>query len=364
MRDALTSFEAEIDKLLSFLDASDSEDDLVTAILGRPEPDRADLDTSLRVMQENRTISRRQRYVSCIMVMYGALERYVEEAVSEYAEILVQIHENFQMLPEKLRERHTRLTIEYLASLQVGKVHEPEDIPTIVETLHNCLTNSGPFRLNARVFSLRSSNMKFVRIHDIMGNLDIGIDRRRVASAPSYAAFLSESRDLSVSEMGAREVDGELDHIDELVRLRNDIAHGVTNVASIEDNKLIRERAGKLKAFVNALNEIFICEVFASRIALGQLVPIQGEIRVFGDHIACFLWPLGRLAPGDQLVMQPVHQTADLQHGAISSIQIDGIDQAFVEGRDGLWIGVRVPFKVKPNGGFYVLNEGARSQSG
>ena len=43
MRNALTSFEAEVDKLFRFLDASNSEDDLVAAILGRPELDRADL---------------------------------------------------------------------------------------------------------------------------------------------------------------------------------------------------------------------------------------------------------------------------------------------------------------------------------
>lgn len=362
MRNALTSFEAEVDKLFRFLDASNSEDDLVTAILGRPELDRADLDASLQVIQRNRTISRRQHYVSSIMVMYGALERFVEEAIGEYSETLVQMHGNFQKLPEKLRERHTTLTIEYLALLKDGKVRETEEISTIVETLHNCLTDSVPFRLNARAFSLRSSNMKFARIREIMSNLDIQISVRRVVSAPSYAAFLSESYDLLVSEMGEREINGALDHIDELVGLRNDIAHGVTNVESIDDNEIIRERADKLKAFVNALNEIFVCEVLSSRIALEQLVPIQGEVQVFDNHIACFLWPLGRLVPGDHLVMQPGDKAADLRHGPISSIEIDGNDQTYVDGRDGLSIGVCVPFKVKSNGKFYVLHEAAGEQ--
>ena len=354
MLDALTSFEAEIDKLLRFLDASDAKDALVAVILGRPQVDRTDLDASLQVIQNNRTITRRQSYVSSIIVMYGALERFVEEAVAEYSEALVKIHGEFQMLPDKLRERHTQLTIDYLALLKDGKVRETEEISTIVETLHNCLNGSVPFRLNARAFSLRSSNMKLTRIGAIMRNLEIQISFRRVVSTPSYAVFLSKVYDLSVSDMNDNEIKVALDHIDELVGLRNDIAHGVANVESIDDNEIVRERADKLRAFANALNEILVCEVLSYRIALGQVIPVQGDVQVFGDHIACFSWPLGRLVPGDHLVMQPGDEAADLRHGPIASIEIDRIDQTEVEGRDGLVIGVCVPFKVKANGTFYV----------
>ena len=96
MRDALTSFEAEIDKLGRFLDASDAEDELIAAILRTPEVDRADLDDRLQIIQNNSTMIKRQRYVSSIIVMYGALERFVEEAVAEYTEALVEYIRNFR----------------------------------------------------------------------------------------------------------------------------------------------------------------------------------------------------------------------------------------------------------------------------
>jgi hypothetical protein len=54
--------------------------------------------------------------------------------------------------------------------------------------------------------------------------------------------------------------------------------------------------------------------------------------------------------------MQPAEKGADLRHGAIASIQIDSADQEEVAGRDGLMIGVRVPFRVKANGRYYVLS--------
>ncbi len=74
MREALTSFGAEIDKLRRFLQASDAEDDLITNLLSRPESGRLDLRKFLTPIQDHSTIKRRQRYVSSVIVLYGSLE--------------------------------------------------------------------------------------------------------------------------------------------------------------------------------------------------------------------------------------------------------------------------------------------------
>lgn len=356
MDEALTSFEAELDKLNRFLHASGAEDALITHILGLPEAERASIAAQLKPIQANSTIKRRQSYVSAIIVLYGALERYVEEAVAEYAEQLVLIHQEFQRLPERLRAQHTLLTIDYLASLKDGRVREAEDIATVIGTLHDCLNGKSPFKLNARAFSLRSSNMKFGRVCEIMKNLDIQISRRRILATPSYSRFLHESSGLAAKDMQDSEVESALGHIDELVALRNDIAHGVSNLESIEDTDIVRERALKLKAFVSAINNILICELLKYRLDLGHLVSINGKALVFNDHIVAFSWPSGRIVPGDILVMQPADNGADLRHGAIETIQIDNVNQEEVDGRDGLFIGVRVPFRAKENGRFYVLS--------
>ncbi|MGX0901798.1 hypothetical protein ACSSV8_000355 [Roseovarius sp. MBR-79] len=356
MEEALTSFEAELDKLNRFLQASDAEDALITHILSLPQEERAALAAPLKPIEANSTIKRRQSYVSAIIVLYGALERYVEEAVSEYSGQLVVIHKEFQKLPEKLRAQHTLLTIDYLASLKDGRVRETEDISSIVATLHDCLTGKAPFRLNARAFSLRSSNMKFGRIREIMGNLDIQVHGRRVLAAPSYARFLRDMTGISLKDMQDSEIESTLDHIDELVVLRNDIAHGVANLESIEDSNIVRERASKLHAFVSAINDILNCELMKRRLELGQLIAVEGDIHTFGDHIVGLSWPSGRIVPGDILVMQPSEKGADLRYGAIVSIQIDNANQDEVFGKGGLMIGVRVPFRVKANGRYYVLH--------
>ena len=354
MQNALISFKAELDKLDRFLGASDAEDLLIAVLLRSDDVDRADIGAALRVIQDNRTIIRRQSYVSSIIVMYGALERFVEEVVQEYTEALVEICKEFHHLPAAIRERHTQLTIDYLALLKDGKVRETEEMSSIVATLHACLNGGGPFRLNARAFSLRSSNMNLKRIREIMRSLEVDLRPRRMVLMATYTAFLSEGYGISVIDMKENEIEGALDHIDQLVSLRNDIAHGVVNIESIEDKEIVRERASKLMAFATTLNEILICELLSIRIALKDLVPVQGDVHVFGDHVACFAWPVGRLVPGDYLVMRPAGGASELRHGPIASIEIDRVDQTEVEGQEGLMIGVCVPFKVKANGTFYV----------
>ena len=355
MREALTSFLAEVDKLHRFLDASDAEEELTTSLLGRPEKDREDLGELLSSIQKTRTTKRRQNYVSCIVVLYGALERYVEEAVSEFTEALVQIPGHYSELPKALREQHLRLSIEYLASLKDGKVRETEDLASVVGALHGCLNGHYPFKLNARAFSLRSSNMKLGRIREIMGSLDIAYTGRRILSTCSYDKYLGETSGISASNMQDSEVQANLDHVDELVVLRNDIAHGVYSIESIEDNDLVRERAHKLCAFVAATNDILVCELLKYRISAEHAVQIEGEVKVYGDNIVCFPWLSGRIALGDTLIMKPAAPNADLRHGAIQSIQINNVDHEDVEGKDELMIGVRVPFKVKANGTFFVI---------
>ena len=358
MRVALGSFENELENLGGFLDASEAEDKLLAAMFSRMEAVSGYERETLEVVNKYSTIKRRQSYVSSIIVLYGALERYVEEAVEEYTESLVQICQHFGDLPKNLRERHTSLTIDYLALLKEGRLRMTEDVGQIVAALNGCLNEVPDYRLNARAFSIRSGNMKFARVREILKNLDIEVSNRRVLSMPAYRGFLFGMHGLAVPDTGEGEVMATLDHVDELVDLRNDIAHGVADLSEIEEPQIVRERARKLGAFAAALNEILLCELVSARMALNQLVLVKGEVQVFNDNIVCFCWPSGRLAVGDVLVMKPGDPKADLRHGDIRSIEIDNVGCDEVEGSDGLMIGVKVQFKAKANGVFYVWPAG------
>lgn len=362
MEEALTSFEAELDRLNRFLQASDAEDALVTHVLGLPEAERAMLPVPLESIQANSTIKRRQSYVSAIIVLYGALERYIEEAVAEYTQQLVPIYKEFGKLPEKLQARHTALSVDYLVALKDRRLRETEDLSTVIATLHDCLNGKAPFRLNARAFSLRSSNMKLGRIRDIMANLDVPLHEKRVLATPSFSRFLQDMAGVLEGSLQDSEAERILDHIDELVSLRNDIAHGVANLESIEETNIVRDRASKLHTFVSAVNDILRIEILERKLETGHLVSVAGEVHTFGNHIVGFSWQTGRLQPGDILVMRPAEKGSDLKHGAIDTIHVNGKEQPEVVGQPGLMVGVRVPFKVKSNGAFFVMHRDQTTQ--
>ena len=354
MRTALVSFEKELEKLEGFLDGAEAEERVLAAVSRSEVKVGTEVRENLRTVQLNSTIKRRQGYVSSIIVLYGALERYVEESVGEYTQALMQTYGDYNNLPEKLRERHTRLSIDYLGLVKDGRVRETEAVAQIVETLNACLNGAGEARLNARAFSMRSANMNWERIRHTMSNVYVTIHEGRVLATQAYSRYLSEVDEIEVSDTDEREVKATLEHIDELVGLRNDIAHGVADLSGIEDAHIVRERAAELGAFAAALDEILCCELFEARLALGQLVPVEGKAQVFGDNIACFAWRSGRLVVGDVLVMKPADTKADLRYGPINSIEIHGEDRDEAEGTDGLMVGVKVPFRVKKNGAFYV----------
>ena len=233
-----------------------------------------------------------------------------------------------------------------------------------METLYNCFRGRVPFRLNARAFSLRSSNMSLPRIREIMRNLEVDLSVHRVVSTQAYSAFLAESTGRSVTEMKNSEIQHSLSHVDELVSLRNDLSHGVTDIGSIEDINVVRARASDLRAFASAINEVLVGEVFLARIARGLLVKIDGEVHVFHSYVVCFLWPSGRLLVGDYLVMKSKVGNSDLRHGPILSIEVDGKRRTEVDGCSGLVVCVRTSFKVKKNGTYYVWSATASQQGG
>ena len=61
----------------------------------------------------------------------------------------------------------------------------------MVVALHDCLSCNDRYRLNARKFLVRSSNMNLRRIREIIGSLGLQISAGRVLSAPAYDAFLT-----------------------------------------------------------------------------------------------------------------------------------------------------------------------------
>lgn len=264
MKLALISFLKELDDLEKFLEATRSEgklvDQLVAHALGTDKSeDDSELPSLLEIIKSNSSLKRKQVYFSSVITLYGALERFVEEAVKEYVDQLVEIFQNYQNLPDEIRDKHIKLSIEYLSSMNRSSQISSDEFTSAVKNLNNCLIEQSPFRLNARAFSLRSANMKFDRIRQIMSNLKIQFNLDRILDTSKFSDFVIKRYGESSVKSGGTHL---LNRVNELVDLRNDIAHGNAKYEPIEKNiDWALERSAELKCIAEAINDIMTHEL-------------------------------------------------------------------------------------------------------
>lgn len=354
MQDSLSQFQSEVDKLRQYLNAVEAEENVLSTLFEEAELPELIQQPSLDSIRKNATNKRRHVYVGAIIVMYGALERFVENAVSDYLESCVKASGAYGNLPEVIRNKHTNQTLEYLALVKDGKIREPEGIDVIAENLLSCIRGNDPYTLNTRAFTIRSANMNVARVRSTLANTGVVASNKNLAGSRYYTKYVRESQGRAVSDIGGREMDALFNHIDELVSIRNDIAHGVNSLDDIEDITIVKDRVVRLEAYVHAVHDCLCESLLRHHVDLGKVIAVAGDIQVFNNSIVCFEFPVGVLVKGDLLMMCSAESGNVSGWGAIHSIQIDRVDQETVEGEAGKMIGVKVDFHAHDGGIFYI----------
>ena len=104
------------------------------------------------------------------------------------------------------------------------------------------------------------------------------------------------------------------------------------------------------------LRELFTC-LFSGALEFNNMfASSKGE----GTGIVCFSLKEGRISVGDIIILSLEDSTEPLRYSSIESLQVDGLDQTEVIGRDGLNVGVKVAFRVNQRRNYSVLSEPAR----
>ena len=355
MQDSLSKFQSEVDKLRQYLDVVDAEEAVLGALLGEAQLPAPIEQPSLDLIRQNATNKRRHVYVGAIIVMYGALERFVESAVSDYLGSCVTASGAYKNLPKAIQDKHTNQTIEYLNLVKDSKVREPEAVEIITENLLGCIRGIDQYTLNARAFTIRSANMNIDRVRSTLANVGVDASNKNLAGSRYYSKLVKDTQDRTVADIGASELVTLFGHVNELVAIRNDIAHGVSSLDDIEDISIVKGRADRLEAFVHAIHDCLCENLLLHHVILGKVTSVAGPITVYDNSIVCFEFPEGVLAKNDLLMMCSAQNGNVSGWGAIQSIQVDGDDHEAVEGEIGKMIGVKVEFHANDGGQFYVF---------
>jgi RiboL-PSP-HEPN len=355
MKSALGAFDAEIKKLRLYLGRVKAETEIFGAIGEVDAVFSTKYASAIDTLIKTATNNRRYGYFLSIIVMYGALERFVEDAAQEYVLEVSTLCNKYEELPEALRTAHVSLSIEHLWLLQSGKMQDKSDIPGIIERLAGGVDGATFFALNAKAFTLRSGNMSFDRVKSIFKNIGVALIPKRVASAgsfkESYEALYGTPLDLSSSTV----LDRVFSRIDDLVSIRNNIAHGVIDTDQIEELDLIEERVADIENFVLAITAVLEQEVLLFCFSHNRMIPLGPLIKVFNNEIVCVEFTNGVITVGDIIAVLTGDATDPIRYGAIISLQVDGVDIAKVTGIAGQRIGMKVDFRAKDSGEYFAL---------
>jgi hypothetical protein len=308
-------------------------------------------------LRESRSIRRRLDYTAFVISLYSAFERLVESLVWSHAE-LVASRSCYSELPLKLRETHLKKSGEILGRRLGEGRYEKLDEAEIVANLHACLSGDTSYRLNRAAVVHHDRNLRAGVITELLGALGIENAGSRARQAGPILEWFerSEGWDLEAESIPEKMI--EL-RIEDLVSLRNQVAHGGGSPVELLAPEEMRARLEFLEAYSQALFvvlagawlEKFYVKTGAAH-ALGM--PLEGPFQ--GKTIVVVKKPSCRLFAG-----QPLFGLLNGQvdrWGQIIELQVDDvIVDSVEEGSAGQEVGLRADFKLTKRMELFALAE-------
>lgn len=355
MKKAFLTFQTEFDGLLSFLSSMESEDTLLQHILSENFGDADPLVTHAQAIVSNSTNRKRFTHCQAIIVMYGALERFIEDAIREFVVETRKLCTTYDQLPKTIKDKHSELSIEYLNRLKEGKVSGVDDgeLHSAISRLNSSIEAQSDFLLNDRAFALRSANASVEKIRNLLSNIGIPLPLATLLQIASYRTGYVKLYGAEPEQGDDSAVKRSFSKVDTLVSMRNQIAHGVVDLDNIEDVDLLRERAMDLRNFVIAVSDLMEMHFVQYCIQDHISSALSAPIAVYNNEIVCIEFPTGEMNTGDVVVIQV--NDNDIRFGSIQSIQVDNVAVQSVIGQPGTALGFKIGFHAINREGYRLL---------
>ncbi len=97
-------------------------------------------------------------YNATIVSLYGLLERYVEDLLSEVVRSASKAVPSSAQLPERIRSHHLPLTLDVLNALQANRYRGEADAAALIGTLDKYLDGAEGVHINDQVFMHHTAN--------------------------------------------------------------------------------------------------------------------------------------------------------------------------------------------------------------
>ncbi|MBH0029515.1 hypothetical protein I6F10_00995 [Pseudoalteromonas sp. SWYJZ98] len=285
-------------------------------------------------------------YNSYVISLYGIFERYIEDLLKGYLVSISSIFNNYNELPNKIREANIKKCSELLLNLglQKNKDLAPE---IIISALYNNVSN-GSIKLNYEAFIQHSSNFRSSSINEYFKSVDINDLNKLVCNYEPIKSTL-ESKFDNPEGTSSKQL---FKAIDEIADRRNEVAHG-TKVLNLLTPELILEHCVFFQSYSESLFYCLTDKVLNQKVNV-KSTPIK-LITVINNSILCFDASDVELTSTSKIIVERKSVYPNYITVNIEEMQVDRNVVKSVKLEDKVNVGVKVDEHITNNNNFYLL---------
>lgn len=339
-------------QLRHYLDGLDRQDRLLTLqseACGIGSEQIKDLQEHFRT-KNNKA---RYDYNTIIISVYGCLERFIEDLISEYVALISNHVPTYAELPPTVQGNHLALSLELARKADYQRYAGSVRVEDIVARLHACFNTPDKYQLNGQAFAQHSANFRQSVVTPTFAQCGIPEIGQALRQAEPFKAFLKDEdaeRDVDTYLAGGDDV--VFARLNDLANRRNDVAHG-SPVDDILSRDILRSYIGFIEAYASGL--ALVVYERALPFMLKKAVALGAAITVIDHRIVCVNLAAGKVTVGDTLIAKTQDTSRPYRGGPIKEIERDHVQLSTIDGGPGVQIGMLVEFGAKNNQEFYFL---------
>ena len=235
-------------------------------------------------------------YASVIILLYGALERYIEEAAEEFLESAVDCYRSFLTLPDRLRNAHFTHTLSHIQRSKDSRYDGDATTEELVAALGNCLADFQGFRIIPESLLHHTANFRPAVVSEFFLRFDLENINEKIIGSKPFADYLSRN-EKAVAE---QKPEASLDLINLLVGRRNQIAHGdLSDILGINE---MLPYCDMLEAYCRGLDEVLAADLI-NRIMINCGIDHGHPLDVHNKNIVCINSKGVVISVGDELAI-------------------------------------------------------------
>ena len=213
-----------------------------------------------------------------IVLLYGSLERYIEDLAEEYLNAYKDSLNDFSDFPKRIQETHFDVTLEYLKLSATSYYRGNATKSDLARSIYTCHDEKQVGHFITEPFLRHTSNFRISAIDDFFNRIGAPSVLRSSAARREASGFIQETG-FQVSEGRHERL---WSRLDELVEDRNRIAHG--DLSNIASSTTISDYCSLLSALAICLNAQ-IRDVYCSHFLNSHGRKIGNPVAIFSNGI-------------------------------------------------------------------------------